>query len=1050
MQRPFVLLLLAVLLLPATPAAGKEYARTLPVREPLGHAWTDELVHRDVTVREAGVAARTLALTDAAGSAVPIQVEILAGKPQAVQRVRLWWKMTLPPGATVAYRLTYRDDGQPAKQPATGLSLRRQGDRLVLSTGVSEVVLSAPAKPFGEPVSLAKAPAPILGVRPAAGQGPWCGTWRLGGSGTVMAIQAAVEADGPIWARVRLRYVFADTKQRYEMTVRAVAGEPWFDLQESYDFPSRGRFLCILKDGLQPTEAWWLPWFQGDGSLRPVEAIRREPLAAARPDGLPALLRPVLAHSADAAQACLAVSAGDDGDRTAVGAAMIAPADWDRLYEQVPAVRTAAGALALDFPVQAGRRRWLLLAGPAGRFDTMAALQDLARRTADVPLDRVLAQYVLEWDRDAARPAPHILTTAERLDRLRADLAEGRDTPAARLVMQVLDGEAEGDQALAECLAGRGFGVAAPPIDAVQVLARSYQDALLVPPAYPEQVAAALAWADLASAGRPAGSPGHALLAYTFTDPNYWPGWASGSGTAVPRERAVVTAAAYAAAMMPDHPHAKRWMASVLRRVRADLRRAVPADGGPAVSPTRLVETLRAALPLMRAAQNAGLPAPPAPAAAPAPQPAESPDPFAWPEVTAAMEMLRNLHTPPDPRLGRRVLVPTGDAPPWQVDVGRLFGIAAAGVHPSNPSRAALWMGVYRDYYGDGGSGDLAADVLLGDPALPAAPLAKADWPSQAVPGFGVVFRSRVGTPRETFVTLRCGGTGEGPRGDEMSFTFAGAGAPVAPAWNAPADPRPSQEHMHNRLNFGEDENMDAPGRLLAVRNTPDAAVAVAEARTNHLRRMPRWPEEIGPGATFSRRRLDRPARYRRYVVLVRHPEGSALEDYLVVRDEPASAEPATFNLFVLARRVQQEDRVFRFDGQLGVDAVLFLATPPPESVTLAEWGWPDRGTDAAVPEGFVAGHDRHRQGELQQWVRLRARPGQPFLAVLYPYRKDAEPPQMEALADGGGVRVTLGRESEEVYLASTPGRGVDGEAVIRRGGKTTVLLQKAVPAEQP
>jgi len=1051
MQRLYALALLVALALPASPAAGKEYARTLTIREPLGHAWTDELVHRDLTIREAGVAAHTVDLTDAAGVPVPVQVEVLAGKPQAVQRIRLWWKMTLPPAATVSYRVTYRDDGRPAKRLTTPLVVHRQGDRLLLSTGVSEVVLAAPAKPFAKPVPTSRAPAPILGVRPTAGDGPWCGTWRLGGAGTLKAVQTAIEADGPVWARVRLRYVFANTTQRYEMTVRAVAGEPWFDLQETYAFPARGRMLCVLKDGLEPTEAAWLPWFVGEGTLRPAEALGQARLPAGSEGSLPTVLRPVLAYAPEAAQACLAVSAGANGNRSAVGAAMIAPADWDRLYEQAPTVRPASGALAMEFPLASGGRRWLLLAGPAGRFDTMAALQDLIRRTADAPLDRVLTQYALDWDRKAAPPAPHILTTSERLGRLRADLAEGRDTPAARLVRRVLDGEAEGDRALAECLAGHGFGLAAPPIDATQILARSYQDPLLAPPAYPQQVAAALARADLASAGRPAGSAGHALLGYVFTDPNYWPGWpggGGGAGPATPRDRAVVTAAAYAAAMLPDHPHARRWMAAALRRVRADLRRAVPSDGGPGVSPTRLVETLQTALPILRAAQNAGLPAPASPAAAASPKAAEATDAFAWPEVAAAVEMLRNLHTPPDPRLGRRVLVPTGDAPPWQPDVGRLFGVAAAGIRAIDPHRSAVWMAVYRDYYGDAGSGDLASDVLLSDPALPAAPLEKADWPSQVVPGFGAVLRSRAGTPRETFATLRCGGTGDGPRGDEMSFTFFGAGVPLAPAWNTPADLLPGQEHMHNRVNLGEDENMDASGRLLAFKATAHGIVAAAEARTHYLRRMPRWPEEIGAGATFSRRRLDRPARYRRYVVLVRHPAGSALEDYLVVRDEVASAEPATFNLFVLAQRVQQENGVFRFEGALGVDALLFVATPTPESTTLAEWGWPGRGADAAIPDGFTAGRDRHRRGELQQWLRLRARPNQPFLTVVYPCPAGAERPRMESLADGAGVRVSLGREREAVYVASSPGRGVGGEVVLRRGGKRLVLLEKAAAEE--
>jgi hypothetical protein len=45
-------------------------------------------------------------------------------------------------------------------------------------------------------------------------------------------------------------------------------------------------------------------------------------------------------------------------------------------------------------------------------------------------------------------------------------------------------------------------------------------------------------------------------------------------------------------------------------------------------------------------------------------------------------------------------------------------------------------------------------------------------------------------------------------------------------------------------------------------------------------------------------------------------------------------------------------------------------------------------------------------------------------------------------------VRVTLGKESEEVYLATDAPAEVGGQAVLRRGEKTTVILKPgAVPA---
>jgi hypothetical protein len=72
---------------------------------------------------------------------------------------------------------------------------------------------------------------------------------------------------------------------------------------------------------------------------------------------------------------------------------------------------------------------------------------------------------------------------------------------------------------------------------------------------------------------------------------------------------------------------------------------------------------------------------------------------------------------------------------------------------------------------------------------------------------------------------------------------------------------------------------------------------------------------------------------------------------------------------------------------------------------------------------------------------------GRPFLAVLYPYRKGAAPPQFEPLAGGKGVRVTLGDSSEEIYLATDAAPEAGGQAVIRRSGRTAVILKaKALP----
>jgi len=1021
-------------------APAGEFHEVITFREPLGHTWTDELVHYEVRPADGRVAAVSFALADPDGKPAPIQVEILEGKPDAVRRARVWLKITLPKDQQVFYRLSWNDEGRAAAPPDAAPMVRRDGDRLILSTGAVEAAIAAPPKAFAAPVDFRNAPAPILGVRPA-GDKAWYGSWSLAGAARVREVKTAIEAAGPLWAEVRVKYSFEKSGQSYDATFRAVRGEPWIDVIEKYRLPDESLATLTLADPLKAAEVLWMPWFVGkDGRVEPAYDVRRtrltEKLAADKPL---ATLRPNRTQRRDNAQVCLAVGSGDG--RPAVGAVMTCPGDWLRPYDQFVTVRALEGGrgMAMEFPLEDGRRRWALVAGPVERFDSKAELQRLIRRNADIPLDRVLNDWVLQWPRDLDDPAPHILTTWERLEEIRAEIAAGVDSPSARLVKRVAAGELAGDRRLAEFLAGRREEVGAAALDPAAVLGRSYQDEALAPPAFPRRAAAALRLADLAAAGKPAGGAAAALLGYVFTDPHYAPPAASGWDAASHAGfEDIYTVPIYAAALMPDHPHARRWMTAGLAALREDFQRASPLpDGAGSACPADQAAALAPMLALMRTAQHSGLD-----------------DPFGWSGVRVGLEYLRNLHTPPDPRLGRRGLAPIGDAAPWQDGVGALFGAAAAGLRRADPRLSAVWMALYRDYYGQDGSGDLARDVLLADPSAPAARPEDAAWPSRRYAGFGAVLRSRAGTAGETFAAFKCGASRGHYHGDELGFHFFGAGMPIALDWNSGKAPRAVQEHMHNRVSLGDDENMDGAGELLVVETSPAGDVAVGQVRSDRLRKMPHYPHEAVRGAAYSRRELASESRYRRFLLLVKHsPPGEAeaagpgLEDYLVIRDELVSTEPATFNLFVLARSVRQEDRAFIFDGQLAADAVLYMATPDPDRVRLDRWAWPKQDESSMIPKDFRVGTDRWRTGELQQWLRVTEVRGRPFLAVLYPHPKGALAPQFEPLAGGKGVRVTLGDSSEEIYLATDPAPDAGGQAVIRRGGQTAILLRaKAVP----
>jgi hypothetical protein len=696
---------------------------------------------------------------------------------------------------------------------------------------------------------------------------------------------------------------------------------------------------------------------------------------------------------------------------------------------------------------------------PKDRLDSKAKVQALIRRAADLPLDRVVGDWVLTWRRGKAAPSPHLLTTWDRLRRLRDDLAAGKETPVTKLLAMSLSGDLPADRRLAELLAGRRETPESPQapggqephavqrLTALPLLEGCYQSPDLALPAWPRGLPEAMIEADLAAAGR-APAEGElstsadatlALLAYVFTDPNYQPGAAAGWEQGDLAEDMYVVPL-YVAAMIPDHPHAARWASAALAAMRDRLRRAAGPPGDAAA--------LAQVLANMRMAQNGRLE-----------------DPFRWPEVRPALEFLMSLHSPPDPRLGRRDLAPfvaapsprreprgasegaqgaapAGQAAPaapaalaWQDGVGALFGLAAAGFREPDPKFAAQCMAMYRSYAGSGAGGGFAAGFAAAE-ADGAASMDPAAWAGREWPGFGAVLRSRFGADRETMAVFRCGPS---RTPDQMAFHFFGAGMPVALAWHAGPPLRIDQDSLYNRMSVGESENMDAPAELLAFQSTPAADVVVGQMQATVLRKLPRFPHEIAGASAYPRRTLPSETRWRRYMALVKHG-GGPLEDYLVIRDELASTEPEAFNLWVLARSVRQDGRLFHFDGQLAADAVAFVASPDVDRIKVEPWSWPRQDESGMVPQGFAGGS--WRVGELQQRLRIRGSPGEDYLVVLYPCRKGSPVPEFQVLSGGKGVRVTLAGATEDVYLAADPPPEAGGQAVVRRAGQTTVILK--------
>jgi hypothetical protein len=208
-----------------------------------------------------------------------------------------------------------------------------------------------------------------------------------------------------------------------------------------------------------------------------------------------------------------------------------------------------------------------------------------------------------------------------------------------------------------------------------------------------------------------------------------------------------------------------------------------------------------------------------------------------------------------------------------------------------------------------------------------------ATFVTEELPGFGVIFRNRPATPRETYLAFKSGPNRGHFHGDQLSFHFCAYGRPLAVDHHCSYAPRAGQEHMHNRVAFHTDKlpwaNMDGYERVIALKTSPRVDVAIGQVESERLRITEKYPPEKWdtylPQEVFAA-----PLKYRRTVVFLKN-EGW---DCFVVRDQHAGPDVcATYCLHVLGERCERKDNVFGFDGMQ-----LFMVKPTEFSVSRHDW----------------------------------------------------------------------------------------------------------------
>lgn len=765
---------------------------------------------------------------------------------------------------------------------------------------------------------------------------------------------------GPARSVLERTFAFDAPNLGYEITFDFRAADPWIDITESYSL-GRGTFIRVGLEKLQADvvyhpHAYSARTFKAGGQ---TEDTTLEP-----PQHPIATLGPIWRDIWFGGGPFAFVYR--QGAPLGIGFATVRGSEWNApegvsLESQsleVHGDKEKPGQVWVKLPADGGKRRWALVVGPP---ELRKRMGETVRSHADLPFDMIRKEWVLDW------PSKY---------------------PEHRFGM-----------------AGVWLGY--------------FNRHELNPTTFPRRVRSHLD--RLLAEGKKVKSRDLAVLAYVFMNPNYWPGprykWKIGNPNF---HTDMYNIPLKIGLLMPDHPHAKRWLAYGVDETKGNLMRD-SFPGGAWAESLSYSSFFFHVVHCAKLLRDAGVCRP-----------------FrGWPRFKQVATYLACMHTPPDPRYGERQKAPIGDTSPGNY-IRQLRGMAA------------LYRGI-----DDRFTEQLARFPEEWDGAL--------DISSREFFGFGAMLRGNPYDPRhESFVTLKAGPARNHFQGDELSFHFCGLATPLAIDYACHYSPRPWSASMHNRPDMAGKRPVAIAARR-AFAASPVADVFVADERTRRISHVPTEPHlTTRPGWEYPTTFLpgDKPWTMRRYAMLVKHdPRKSRIADYLVIRDEISSPEPPWWNLHVLARDIVPRGQRFFFPGQLDVDLTVHFASPKAQTFEKRQWGWSNerkRGTRKGlkgkayerehfghyIPEDFhrgTWGKSFEHSGEIAKWLRVKGQPGMSrWLVFLFPHPKGRPAPEVEVLSPTA-AKVTLGNESEVIHLGSEG----QWQAAVVRAGKTTVLVEK-------
>jgi hypothetical protein len=249
-MRYFWLIMALCCLLPA----GAAMTKTFTITEPFGLAWGPDRVNYPVEFPQGQVAPLGVALKNAQGQPVPVQLSDVTywdAKQKWVKSAVVSFMAALQPNEKGTWTLTAGTKA--VKQPKTDLEADVAKASIVLTTTKTGIRLPVGAMTYPQPMDAAAVPAPIQGIR--LGNGQWIGKGWWQTERPCLGYSAKVVASGPVFARVALQYTFADNTF-YKATVELNAGQDLAVVSEEFNLSDGKRYAMPEQGGAKPGDTF--------------------------------------------------------------------------------------------------------------------------------------------------------------------------------------------------------------------------------------------------------------------------------------------------------------------------------------------------------------------------------------------------------------------------------------------------------------------------------------------------------------------------------------------------------------------------------------------------------------------------------------------------------------------------------------------------------------------------------------------------------------------------------------------------------------------------